>query len=60
MYTINTRNDKCKLCNKAKGKHKADTLNCPIGRGRFPTFKVNEFFTPKRKYTKKDDNTFIL
>lgn len=54
--------NKCALCNREKGRHKAVTLNCPIGRGNFPQYKIAEFFTPKkkRKSNKNDNNTFIL
>jgi hypothetical protein len=46
---------KCKRCGREKGSHKAITLNCPIGRGNFPSFamaKVYEARTPRNKPAK--------
>lgn len=47
----------CKLCNKPKGSHKANTFNCPLGKGAFKNFHENQFFTPKKYRIKKE---FIL
>ena len=41
--------EKCSLCGKHKGQHKAKTYNCPfneVKRG-FPSYRTNKFFTSK-------------
>ena len=34
----------CKLCNKPKGSHKANTFNCPLGKGAFKNFHENQLY----------------
>lgn len=38
----------CVHCKKPRGKHKAVTLQCPKGRGRFPVF-LETRFTPRER-----------
>ena len=40
---------KCKLCGRLKEKHSAKALNCPIGKGNFPQYKLNQSYEPKVK-----------
>lgn len=45
---------KCKNCGRQKGKHKAHTLNCPIGLGNFPQFMSEQSYEPKPTRKPKD------
>jgi hypothetical protein len=44
---------KCKRCGREKGSHKAITLNCPIGRGSFPSFAMAKVYEPRPPRTKR-------
>ena len=44
---------KCKHCGREKGSHKAKTLNCPIGRGSFPSFSTATVYEPRKPRAKK-------
>lgn len=46
-WTNPTKIPKCKNCDREKGRHKAHTLNCPIGRGNFPQFMSEQTYEPK-------------
>jgi hypothetical protein len=58
-FDFNPKPDpKCKHCNKVKGKHKAQTLNCPWGsktRIGYINFEKDKFFEPKKVRTNKND-----
>jgi len=43
----------CKNCGKRKGRHKAVDYNCPIGRGNYTSYYLEQFFEPKKKRKKK-------
>jgi hypothetical protein len=52
---------KCKLCNKERGQHKAKTLECPVGKRTrigHTTYSSDQTFVPKATRKKKD--TFQL
>lgn len=38
---------KCIHCKKERGRHKAVTFECPVGRGNFPRFIVGQTFQSK-------------
>ena len=40
---------RCIHCNRVRGDHRAQTYQCPIGRGNFPQFRTDTVFTPKAK-----------
>lgn len=45
---------KCKNCGHDKGSHKAKSLNCPIGRGSFPSFSADTVYEPRKPRSKKN------
>lgn len=47
---------KCKHCGRDKGKHRAKTYECPIGRGSFPSYSQMHTYEP-RKPRKKAAST---
>ncbi|WP_146187198.1 hypothetical protein [Novimethylophilus kurashikiensis] len=38
----------CKHCGRQKGNHRANTLQCPIGRGSFPDFHPEQRYEPRK------------
>lgn len=40
---------KCAHCGREKGYHKAETFNCPMGRGSFTHYMRDSFFSPDPK-----------
>lgn len=44
---------KCKHCGRDKGKHRANTLSCPVGRGSFPSFSTETVYEPRKARPKK-------
>jgi hypothetical protein len=44
---------KCAGCGKLKGDHKAGSLACPIGGGKFPQFYMDRHYEPKAERSAK-------
>jgi predicted Zn-ribbon and HTH transcriptional regulator len=40
---------KCVNCGLERGRHKANTFNCPAIKSKFPYFHEDKFYTPKEK-----------
>lgn len=43
----------CKHCRREKGRHKAGTFHCPIGRGSFPTYSTTTVYEPRKQRVSK-------
>jgi hypothetical protein len=59
---IDRLTDKCALCGKIKGVHKAKTLGCPFGmrtRIGYTDFKVFQVFTPKKESKRNEAATDV-
>lgn len=44
---------RCKHCGRTKGQHRAQTLQCPVGRGSFPDFHQTNVYEPRATRKKK-------